>query len=73
MECLYLSLFPRFCDNVSSVVLELVRETNVLVPPEDMQGVLRKDAVYNAVGLAKYNMYEGVSITKHFVMLKLCD
>lgn len=67
MECLYLSLFPRFCDNVSSVVLELVRETNVLVPPEDMQGVLRKDAVYNAVGLAKYNMYEGVDFDQWFM------
>lgn len=40
----------------------MIRETNCMVSPEDMAGILRKDAVYNAVGLAAYDMYDEVSI-----------
>lgn len=36
-------------------------ETNILVSPDDMQGILKKDAIYNAVGLCAFDLYDEVS------------
>lgn len=39
----------------------MVHETNQIVLPDDTQGILRKDAVYNAVSLAAFDLYDEVS------------
>lgn len=57
METLFVSLFNEFREVWIPVVLDMIRETNTMVAPNDMQGILKKDAVYNAVGLAAYHLY----------------
>lgn len=68
-----MSLFHEYKDVLTPVLMEMIRETNCIVPPEDMQGILRKDAVYNAVSLATFYMYDDVSdvfiSTKYFYQL----
>lgn len=62
METVFVSLFHEYKDVLTPVLIEMIRETNCIVPPEDMQGILRKDAVYNAVSLATFYMYDDVSM-----------
>lgn len=31
------------------------------ISPDDLPGILKKDAVYNAVGLAAFDLYDDVS------------
>lgn len=66
METVFVTLFHEFRDVLIPVLLEMIRETNCIVSPDDMQGILRKDAVYNAVGLAAFYLYDEVSF--FFVM-----
>lgn len=56
-----MTLFHEFREVLTPVLLEMIRETHCLVSPDDMQGILRKDAVYNAVGLAAFYVYDEVS------------
>lgn len=41
-------------------VVELVRENQSLVAPYDINAILLKDAVYNAVGIAAFDMFDVV-------------
>lgn len=56
-----MTIFHEFRNILAPVLVEMIRETNCIVSPDDLQGILRKDAVYNAVALAAYNMYDEVS------------
>lgn len=60
MDTVFVTIFHEYREVLIPVILELVADTNVLVPPEDMQGILRKDAVYNAVGLCAFDLYDEV-------------
>lgn len=60
MDTVFVTIFHEYREILIPVILELVADTNVLVPPEDMQGILRKDAVYNAVGLCAFDLYDEV-------------
>lgn len=71
MESVFVTLFHEYRDILAPVLLDMVRETNCIVPPDDLQGILRKDAVYNAVGLAAYNMYDEVNIIKYLIRFSL--
>ncbi|XP_017775673.1 PREDICTED: importin-11 [Nicrophorus vespilloides] len=66
METVFVTLFHEFRDTLAPVLLEMIRETHVIVSPEDLQGILRKDAVYNAVGLAAFDMYDEVDFDQWF-------
>lgn len=44
----------------------MVAEANGLVSPDDMQAILKKDAVYNAVGLCAFDMYDEVNMDHFF-------
>lgn len=57
---MFVTLFHEFREVLIPVLLEMIRETDHIVPPENMQGILRKDAVYNAVGLAAFYLYDEV-------------
>lgn len=61
METVFVSLFHEYRDVLIPLLMEMIRETNCIVSPEDMQGILRKDAVYNAVSLATFYMCDEVS------------
>jgi hypothetical protein len=38
----------------------MIQSNHALVPPSDLNAILRKDAVYNAVGLAAFDLYDEV-------------
>lgn len=61
METVFVTIFHEFRDILAPVLLEMIRETNCIISPDDLQSILAKDAVYNAVGLATYDMYDEVS------------
>lgn len=62
METVFVTIFHEFRDVLAPVLLEMVHETNRIVAPDDTQGILRKDAVYNAVSLAAFDLYDEVRI-----------
>lgn len=62
METVFVTIFREYRDVLAPVLLEMVQETNCIVAVDDLDGILRKDAVYNAVGLAAFDMYEQVSL-----------
>ncbi|KAL3277503.1 hypothetical protein HHI36_012849 [Cryptolaemus montrouzieri] len=66
METVFVTIFHEFRDILAPVLLDLIRETSGLLPPEDIQGILKKDAVYNAVALAAFDMYEEVDFDQWF-------
>ncbi|GJQ74570.1 Ranbp11 [Trypoxylus dichotomus] len=67
MESVFVTLFHEYRDTLAPILLEMIRETNCMVSPDDMGGILRKDAVYNAVGLAAYDMYDEVDFDQWFL------
>jgi hypothetical protein len=38
----------------------MIQTNHALVSPSDLNAILRKDAVYNAVGLAAFDLYDEV-------------
>lgn len=46
---------------MAPVLVELVNTTFEIVPPDNLQAILNKDAIYNAVGLAAFDLYDEVS------------
>ncbi|KAJ8961664.1 hypothetical protein NQ318_021262 [Aromia moschata] len=67
MDTVFVTIFHEYKDILIPVVLELIAETHVLVSPEDMQGILKKDAVYNAVGLCAFDLYDEVDFDQWFM------
>lgn len=62
METLFVSIFHEYRTDLTPVLLELVREINVIVPSNDMVRLLQKDAVYNAVELCAFDLYDDVTV-----------
>ncbi|XP_066994048.1 importin-11 [Anabrus simplex] len=65
-ENVFLALFHAFRHTLIPVLLEMIQENHGLVPPSDLNAILRKDAVYNAVGLAAYDLYDEVNFDQWF-------
>ncbi|XP_072393190.1 importin-11-like [Diabrotica undecimpunctata] len=65
-DTVFVTIFHEYRDTLTPVVLELVAETNVLVSPNDMQAILKKDAVYNAVGLCAFDLYDAIDFDAWF-------
>lgn len=70
IDRVFVTIFHEYKQILIPVILEMVAEANSLVPPDDMQAILKKDAVYNAVGLCAFDMYDEVS--KENSQLHLC-
>lgn len=62
-ESLFLGLFHEFYSILSPLLLELIQQNHAPVDPFDLPAILSKDAVYNAVGLAAFDMYDEVSVS----------
>lgn len=62
METVFVTLFHEFRETLAPVLLEMIQSTNCLVSPDDLNAILRKDAIYNAVGLAAFDLYDEVNI-----------
>ncbi|KDR15146.1 importin-11 [Zootermopsis nevadensis] len=65
-ESLFLALFHEFRVTLSPVLLEMIQNNHALVSPSDLSAILRKDAVYNAVGLAAFDLYDEVNFDQWF-------
>ncbi|KAG5887314.1 hypothetical protein JTB14_006458 [Gonioctena quinquepunctata] len=67
IDTVFVTIFHQYKEFLIPVVLEMVSNTNVLVPPEDMPAILKKDAVYNAVGLCAFDLYDEIDFDGWFV------
>lgn len=54
-------IFHNFRDVLSSVLVDLMRQHHQPVDPNNLHAILVKDAVYRAVGLAAFDLYDEVS------------
>lgn len=66
-ESLFLAIFHRFRDVLSSVLVDLMQQYHQPVDPNNLHAILVKDAVYRAVGLAAFELYDEVRIQNPFV------
>lgn len=66
METVFVTLFHEFQETLAPVLLEMIQSTNCLVSPDDLNAILRKDAIYNAVGLAAFDLYDEVDFDQWF-------
>ncbi|XP_011502354.1 PREDICTED: importin-11 isoform X2 [Ceratosolen solmsi marchali] len=65
-ESVFLALLHQFKDIFSNVLVELMQKHYQPVHPNDFRGILLKDAVYNAVGLAGFDLYDEVNFDQWF-------
>ncbi|KAK3096574.1 hypothetical protein FSP39_001428 [Pinctada imbricata] len=65
-EVLFLSLFKEFRTSLTPVLLEMVHSVQSPCDPDDFTAVLRKDGVYNAVGLSSYDLFDDVNFDEWF-------
>lgn len=61
-ETVFLAMFHEFRETLAPVLLEMIQNNHALVSPSDLNAILRKDAVYNAVGLAAFDLYDEVIV-----------
>ncbi|KAF5289639.1 hypothetical protein FQA39_LY14997 [Lamprigera yunnana] len=60
METVFVTIFHEFRETLVPVLLEMMQDTNHIVAVDDLEGILRKDAVYNAIGLTAFDLYDDV-------------
>ncbi|XP_049837055.1 importin-11 isoform X1 [Schistocerca gregaria] len=65
-EALFLALFHEYRTILTPVLLDMIRNNHALVDPSDLNAILRKDAVYNAVGIAAFDLYDEVNFDQWF-------
>lgn len=65
-ESLFLSFFSQFSDDILPILVELVQKHYQPVHPNNWEGILLKDAVYLAVGLAASELYDDVDFDQWF-------
>lgn len=59
-ESLFLAIFHQFRDVLASVLVDLMKQHHQPVDPNNLHAILVKDAVYRAVGLAAFDLYDEV-------------
>ena len=67
-ESAFLAVFHEHRERLAPVLVRMARENSDPVPAHDLAAILRKDAVYNAVGHAAFDLYDEVS-TNSFGLL----
>ncbi|XP_071559340.1 importin-11 isoform X2 [Temnothorax nylanderi] len=65
-ESLFLAIFHHFRDVLASVLVDLMRQHHQPVDPNNLHAILVKDAVYRAVGLAAFDLYDEVNFDQWF-------
>ena len=59
---MYLALLHEYRDILTPVVLKLVKDNQQIVDPLDLNGILKKDAVYCSIGLCAFDFYDEVLV-----------
>ncbi|XP_029165906.1 importin-11 [Nylanderia fulva] len=65
-ESLFLAIFHQFRDVLASVLVDLMKQHHQPVDPNNLHAILVKDAVYRAVGLAAFDLYDEVNFDQWF-------
>nr|XP_020639329.1 importin-11 isoform X2 [Pogona vitticeps]XP_020639330.1 importin-11 isoform X2 [Pogona vitticeps] len=65
-EVLFIDIFHEYNQTLTPVLLEMVHSLQVPTNMDDTQALLIKDAVYNAVGLAAYELFDSVDFDQWF-------
>ncbi|XP_025833971.1 importin-11-like isoform X1 [Agrilus planipennis] len=66
VETVFVTLFHEYRDTLAPVMVEMIKETATVVDVHDLSGILKKDAVYNAVGLGAYDLYDEIDFDQWF-------
>lgn len=65
-EALFMELF-QFRDILAPELVRMLASLQqAQITPEDLPGILKKDAIYNAVGLAAFDLYDDVDFDEWF-------
>ncbi|XP_038076376.1 importin-11-like [Patiria miniata] len=65
-EVLFLAMFHAYRDVFTSVLLQMVQSVQGIVEPTNMEMMLQKEAVYNAMGLAAFELFDEVDFDQWF-------
>ncbi|XP_076181543.1 importin beta11 isoform X2 [Ptiloglossa arizonensis] len=65
-ESVFLAVFDQFKGVFASILVELIRRHHQPVDPNNLHAILLKDAVYNAVGLVAFDLYDEVNFDQWF-------
>uniref|UniRef100_A0A0P4WDI7 Importin N-terminal domain-containing protein n=1 Tax=Scylla olivacea TaxID=85551 RepID=A0A0P4WDI7_SCYOL len=65
-EALFVALFHEYRSALTAVLMEMVQSSHNPVDPSDFMGILQKDAVYNAVGLAAFELFDDIDFDQWF-------
>ncbi|XP_078253475.1 importin-11 isoform X2 [Rhinoraja longicauda] len=65
-EVLFLDVFHEYSQTLTPVLLEMVQNLHGPTNVEDTVGLVIKDAVYNAIGLAAYELFDNVDFDQWF-------
>ena len=49
----------------------MLNESMALIPPNDMSRIIKKDALYNAIGLAAFELFDEVDFDRWFSQVYL--
>ena len=66
-ETLFLTVFHENRTHLAPMMVEMVRNTAGPVNSQDLRALLNKDAVYNAVGLAAFDLYDEIDFDRWLV------
>ncbi|KAL1454342.1 hypothetical protein WDU94_010613 [Cyamophila willieti] len=66
IETLFLTIFHKHNSLLIPLLLSLLQEYRPPASPSDMQRILVKDAVYNAIGLAAFDLYDRIDVDEWF-------
>ncbi|XP_073920688.1 importin-11 isoform X4 [Castor canadensis] len=65
-EVLFIDIFREYNQTLTPVLLEMMKTLEEPTSVEDMHALLIKDAVYNAVGLAAFELFDSVDFDQWF-------
>jgi len=65
-ETLFLTIFKAFRLSLTPILLEMVQAMQGPCDPDNLAAVLRKDAAYNAVGLASFDLFDEIDFDSWF-------
>ncbi|KAG8598777.1 hypothetical protein GDO81_002737 [Engystomops pustulosus] len=65
-EVLFMDIFHEYSQTLTPVLLDMVHTLQGPTPLEDLNAILIKDTVYNAVGLAAFELFDSVDFDEWF-------
>ncbi|XP_048255112.1 importin-11-like [Haliotis rufescens] len=65
-EVLFLTIFKEFRLSLTPILMEMVQSIHGPCDPDSLEAILKKDAIYNAVGLASYDLYDDIDFDNWF-------